>query len=103
MRDGELVYGLIGSQRLVARPWNATERSLAVVGAINFAYVAVQLMVATQAGSLAMLSDAFHNLSDVGAAFVAFKCERLRHADAPQSLPFGYLRTQVLNTHRTTR
>jgi len=73
-----------------------TERSLAYVGVVNSVYVILQLVVAAQTGSLAMLSDAFHNLSDVGAAWVAFKCERYRRTSAPLHLPFGYLRMQVL-------
>jgi Co/Zn/Cd efflux system component len=39
-----------------------TERSLAVVGAVNLAYVFLQLGCASATSSLAMLSDAFHNL-----------------------------------------
>lgn len=74
--------------------FTATERSLWIVGSINMIYVILQLIVAAQTGSLAMLSDAFHNLSDVGAAYVAFKCEHLRRKEAPD-LPFGYLRMQV--------
>ena len=34
--------------------------------------------------------------SDVGAAVVAFKAERYRRRPAPDGLPFGYLRMQVL-------
>ena len=72
-----------------------TERNLLIVGAVNAAYVILQISVAFQTGSLAMLSDAFHNFSDVGAAFIAFKCERLRYYEATEDLPFGYLRLQV--------
>jgi Co/Zn/Cd efflux system component len=39
-----------------------TERSLAIVGAVNLVYVFLQLGAASATGSLAMLSDAFHNL-----------------------------------------
>lgn len=69
---------------------NQTEFSLAAVMLVNLLYVVLQLVVisfaapkrdahtqrtqvAQQTGSLAMLSDAFHNLSDAGAAWVAFQ------------------------------
>jgi cobalt-zinc-cadmium efflux system protein len=55
----------------------------------------LQLVVAGQTGSLAMLSDAFHNLSDVGAALVALQCERLARAPTPDGYPFGLRRYQV--------
>ena len=50
-----------------ARPYTATQKSLAVMGGLNFVYFFVQLVVAAQSRSLSMLSDAFHNLSDVAA------------------------------------
>jgi Co/Zn/Cd efflux system component len=73
----------------------ALPRAGVQVGLVNFAYVLLQLVVAAQTGSLAMLSDAFHNLSDVGAAWVAFKCERLARATPPPGFPFGMQRYQV--------
>lgn len=50
-----------------ARPYTATQKSLAVMGGLNLVYFFVQLVVAAQSRSLSMLSDAFHNLSDVAA------------------------------------
>jgi hypothetical protein len=40
-------------------------------------YVCAEIFVALYTNSLALLSDAFHNLGDVGALFIAMYCEKV--------------------------
>ena len=55
------------------------------------------LQVAARSQSLSMLSDAFHNLSDVAAAFIALYADRMRGRQGVDArLPFGMARAQVL-------
>ena len=49
-----------------SRPYTPTQKSLLVTGMLNLGYVTAQLIVAARFHSLAMMSDAFHNLSDAG-------------------------------------
>eukprot|EP00903_Cladosiphon_okamuranus_P007729 g7489.t1 len=78
-------------------------RRLAIFGLLNLAYVVLQMMGAMAYRSLALMSDGFHNLSDVAAIGMAMYIHRLQrrrcdeNADGgTDSLPFGYKRAEVI-------
>ena len=56
-----------GSRHVNVEPLTSTQKSLAAMGSLNLLYFFVQVVVAARSKSLSMLSDAFHNLSDVAA------------------------------------
>jgi Co/Zn/Cd efflux system component len=57
----------------------------------------IQMTVSQSSGSLAMLSDSFHNLSDVASLFLALYVHRLqKRRFATARLPYGYKRAEVL-------
>lgn len=80
---------------------NREQLALALVSGLNLALVVAQIAVAEETGSLSLLSDGFHNLSDVAAVLVALAAQRLRDQDrdggATAGLPFGHARLQVLS------
>ena len=58
--------------------WGMKEWSFWIVGIITFLYVVAELGVALYVGSLTLLSDGFHNLSDVLALYIAFWASQVR-------------------------
>ncbi|CAM9223134.1 unnamed protein product [Ectocarpus sp. 12 AP-2014] len=76
---------------------------LAIFGLLNLGYVVLQLAGAMAFGSLALMSDGFHNLSDVAAIGMAMYIHRLQRRPCPENedggtdrLPFGYKRSEVI-------
>lgn len=64
---------------------------------LTFAFFVVEVVVSRVTGSLAMLSDSFHMLSDVIALLVALLAVRLADQTAPTSLnTFGWIRAEVM-------
>ena len=72
------------------------ERRLAIVIALNVAIVVAQAVTGVVAGSLGLLADAGHNLSDVGAIVLSWWAIRLSHRRPTQSRSFGWHRSTVL-------
>jgi cobalt-zinc-cadmium efflux system protein len=64
--------------------------------AINLAMLAVELVGGILTGSLAVLADAGHILSDVGAIALALAAARLAARPGGPRQTFGYQRTEVL-------
>lgn len=71
---------------------------LALAFALTFGFMLVELVGGVVAGSLALLADAGHMLTDAAALALAWAASRIaaRPADARRS--FGYQRTRVLAT-----
>lgn len=72
------------------------ERALLVAIVLNSAFLVVELAAGFLSGSLALLSDAGHMVSDIGALIVALVAQRLRHAQPGGSFTFGLRRVPVL-------
>jgi len=68
------------------------------VAVINLVYFLIQLATAIRFHSLALLSDAFHNLSDVAALCIAIYANKINSKPATILFPFGYSRAEVLGT-----
>ncbi|CAM9384658.1 unnamed protein product [Ectocarpus sp. 8 AP-2014] len=84
-------------------PEDKVSGRLAIFGLLNLGYVVVQLAGAMAFGSLALMSDGFHNLSDVAAIGMAMYIHRLQRRPCPENenggtdrLPFGYKRSEVI-------
>lgn len=64
--------------------------------ALNVAFVAVEFAVGLYYGSMGLLSDAGHNLSDVASLLLAMLAFRLAQAQATPRYTYGYKKSTVL-------
>ncbi|MBX3251552.1 MAG: cation transporter [Myxococcales bacterium] len=83
-------------ERRRPRSADAASRALAVSAALHAAFMVVEAVVGWWTGSLALLSDAGHMLSDVGALLLAYFAQRLREVSPNDSYTFGLRRLPVL-------
>lgn len=72
------------------------ERRLKITLTFNVIIVAVQVVFGFYAHSLGLISDAGHNLADVGAIFLSLVAVRLIRRSPTQEKSFGYHRAGVL-------
>ncbi|KAH3758180.1 cation efflux family superfamily protein [Pelomyxa schiedti] len=70
--------------------------SLWFVGTATLLYSATELGFAVYTASLTLLSDGFHNLSDVVSIFVAHWARRASKRDQTLSMSYGWARSEVL-------
>lgn len=64
--------------------------------ALNVAFVVVEFAVGLSYGSMGLLSDAGHNLSDVASLLLAMLAFRLAQAQATPRYTYGYKKSTVL-------
>ncbi|MFP4527969.1 MAG: cation diffusion facilitator family transporter [Candidatus Kapaibacterium sp.] len=67
-----------------------------VTVALNLAITAAEVVGGLLANSLALLSDAVHNLSDTAAVFLAWIAIRISEKKSTGKMTFGYRRIQIL-------
>ena len=70
---------------------------LAVALGLNVGYMLVEVAIGIIAGSLALLSDAAHMLTDAGAIALALVAARLAMRGPAGSMTFGYKRAEILS------
>jgi cobalt-zinc-cadmium efflux system protein len=66
------------------------EKNLLVATLLNLVITLVQIAGSLLSGSIALLSDALHNLSDTFATFMAYMANRIGKRDANPKKTFGY-------------
>ncbi|HQS66018.1 MAG TPA: cation diffusion facilitator family transporter [Sulfuricurvum sp.] len=74
------------------------QRKVALVIVLNIFIVIVESTVGVISGSLALLSDAWHNLSDVLALIVTAIALGLGARAASSSMTYGYVRSEMMAT-----
>ncbi|KAA3663445.1 MAG: cation transporter [Chloroflexi bacterium] len=67
---------------------------LAIV--VNVLLTVVQIVGGIISGSLALIADAIHNLSDAGSLLVALIARRIARRPADETMTFGYRRAEVI-------
>lgn len=68
-----------------------------IVGiALNFLFVVIEVVVGLSIHSLSLLSDAGHNLADVGALALSLLAFRLLKVKANEHYTYGYRKTSIL-------
>ncbi|MBT9384020.1 cation diffusion facilitator family transporter [Pseudooceanicola sp. CBS1P-1] len=72
------------------------DRRLAWAVAINILLTVVQIVAGLFAGSLALIADAVHNLSDALSMVIAWAARRIARRPADASMTFGYGRAEVV-------
>lgn len=70
------------------------ERALVLATAVNLLLTVVQIVAGVLAGSLALVADAVHNLSDALALAVALAARRIARWPAHPGMTFGYGRAE---------
>jgi len=73
-----------------------SQRRLALVLGLTSFFMVVELLAGLWTNSLALLSDAGHMLTDVGALALALFALWFSRRSAPSGLTFGYLRFEIL-------
>ena len=76
------------------RPVN--EKNLLIATLLNFVITVVEVAGGIISGSLALLSDALHNLSDTFATFIAYLATLIGKREANAKKTFGYKRLEIL-------
>lgn len=73
------------------------EKNLLVATLLNLVITVVQVAGSLLSGSIALLSDALHNLSDTFATFIAYMATLIGRRDANPKKTFGYKRIEILS------
>lgn len=72
------------------------DRNVAWAFAVNLALSLAQIAGGIMAGSIALIADALHNLSDAGALLIALAARRIARRPADAAMTFGYGRAEVV-------
>ena len=75
---------------------NNKESRLIVSAGLNFATTVAQIIGGILSGSLSLISDALHNLSDTVALVISFFAVRLAKRKNTEAQTFGYKRAEIL-------
>ncbi|WP_172330465.1 cation diffusion facilitator family transporter [Mangrovicoccus sp. HB161399] len=70
-------------------------RVMLAVG-VNIALTVAQVIGGVLSGSLALIADALHNLSDAMALVIAFAARKIARRPADEAMTFGYARAEVV-------
>ncbi len=71
-------------------------KTIVIVAAINLLIVALELVFGTVSNSLALITDALHNLGDVLALFVALIASYYAMKAATARMTFGYVKAEMM-------
>jgi cobalt-zinc-cadmium efflux system protein len=74
----------------------SVSRKLTIATAANILVVIAEVAIGIYAGSLALVGDAMHNLTDVAALLIALFAVRLERRTPTQHKTFGYQRAGIL-------
>ncbi|MCX7643809.1 MAG: cation diffusion facilitator family transporter [Rhodobacteraceae bacterium] len=74
----------------------AGDRRVAAAILLNFCLSLAQVAGGIASGSIALIADALHNLSDVLALVLAFAARRIARRPATPGMSFGYARAEVV-------
>ena len=63
---------------------------------INVALTVVQIVAGVLSGSLSLIADAIHNLSDAASLVIAYIAEKVSHWPEDKTMTYGYGRAQII-------
>ena len=72
------------------------DRKVAAAVGVNILLTVAQIIGGILSGSLALIADALHNLSDAIALIIAFAARRISRRPADNKMTFGYGRIEVI-------
>jgi len=65
---------------------------------INILLTIAQVVGGVMSGSLSLIADALHNLSDAGAIVIAIFARRIANKSANKAMTYGYKRAEIIGT-----
>ena len=74
----------------------AGDRRVALAVGVNLALTAAQVVGGTLAGSLSLIADALHNLSDAVSLVIAFVARKVARRPSDERMTFGYARAEIV-------
>lgn len=77
---------------------NQSNKQLTIAVIINILLTVAQVIGGVFSGSLSLIADALHNLSDAGAIFIALVARKIGNKPANGTHHFGYKRAEILAT-----
>jgi len=66
------------------------------IGSLTLLYCVAELAAALYINSLTLLSDGFHNLSDVVSLYIAYWAQNAAQRDQSDAMSYGWARTEIL-------
>jgi len=75
---------------------DAGDRRVAAAVAVNLLLTVAQIVGGVISGSVALIADAVHNLSDAVSLIIAFAARRVARRPADDAMTFGYARIEVV-------
>lgn len=78
------------------QPKNSTEKNLLISTLLNLLVTVAEALGGLYSNSLALLSDALHNLGDTSALFIAYLANLISNKDRNDRKTFGYKRIEIL-------
>ena len=72
------------------------DRRVLVAILVNFGLTVAQITGGVLSGSLALIADAIHNLSDALSLVIAFGARRIARRPASKTMTFGYVRVETV-------
>ncbi|MGB3407420.1 MAG: cation diffusion facilitator family transporter [Jannaschia sp.] len=72
------------------------DRKVAAAIAVNLGLTGAQIVAGLASGSLAMIADAIHNLSDALSLLIAFAARKISRRPSDAKMTFGYGRAEVV-------
>ncbi|OYX43592.1 MAG: cation transporter [Rhodobacterales bacterium 32-67-9] len=84
------------SHRHAHLPEGAGDRNVAVAVLVNVALTVAQVVGGLLSGSVALIADAVHNLSDAVALVIALAARRIARRPADARMSFGYGRAEIV-------
>jgi cobalt-zinc-cadmium efflux system protein len=74
------------------------DRRLALAVGVNVLLTVVQVIAGLASGSLSLVADALHNLSDAGSILLALVARRIGRRPADEQMTYGYKRAEIVGT-----
>ena len=75
---------------------HGVDRKLSIAVLINILLTVAQVVGGVLSGSLSLVADALHNLSDAGAIVIAVIARKIGNKNANESMTYGYKRAEIL-------
>lgn len=79
-----------------AHPEDLGDKRIAAAVGVNLFLTVAQIVGGVLSGSLALIADGIHNLSDAGSLFIAFAARKIARKPANPDMSFGYARAEVV-------
>jgi len=77
-------------------PWDIKLVAFFAIGVLTAVFVVAEIGIALWIDSLVLISDGFHNLSDVVSLYIAYWAQKAQKRDISNEMSYGWARTEIL-------